>query len=127
MSPPAPCALCGNDQRNDVETILVRWVEPMNGSIWDDIPRCKDRPACRQRFQINAAAKAAETGEPSEPWPLHDSDWAQRLPLPDPADVVEPAPVEAPPALPQPEPEPPPAWAMSATFVDEPDEDMPWV
>jgi hypothetical protein len=62
-----------------------------------------------------------------EPWPLHDSDWAQRLPLPDPADVVEPAPVETPPALPHPEPEPPPAWAMSATFVDEPDEDMPWV
>jgi hypothetical protein len=126
MSPPAPCALCGNELRNDVETILVRWLEAVNGRQWDTIPRCKDRPACRQRFQVNAAAATEAAGKP-EPWPLHDSDWAERLPMPDPADVAPPA--AADPALPADEPPPPPlpAWSMSATFVDEPDEEMPWV
>jgi hypothetical protein len=100
----------------------------VNGRPWDSIPRCRDRPACRQRFNVNAEAQARETEDGKvEPWPLHDSDWAERLPLPEPADVVEAGPVEVSAGPPQPEPEPPPAWAMSSTFVDEPDEDMPWV
>lgn len=45
------CLLCG--AAGDVAVALVAWLEPdpLHGKMFDSIPRCRDRQACRARVE----------------------------------------------------------------------------
>lgn len=60
------CLLCGHTDA-EVRMGLVRWADPAeNGRVFDAIPRCTDRIACRARVE----------DENHEPWPLVDASRA---------------------------------------------------
>jgi hypothetical protein len=50
-----PCFLCGS--RSDVAVSLVEWRDPIVQPApkapirWEDLPRCRDRVACRDRVE----------------------------------------------------------------------------
>jgi hypothetical protein len=56
------CLLCGRID-GDVRVGLVAWAEPIGDRVFDAIPRCSDRVACRARVE----------DENHEPWPLVDA------------------------------------------------------
>jgi hypothetical protein len=71
------CVLCGSETR-DRAMSTVEWIEPIGNERWSWIPRCVDRPACRETVELALG----------EPWPVND-----RTPIPTrPMPVVEPAP-----------------------------------
>lgn len=46
------CLICGHDVRRDLEMALVRWRDPVDGRVFDWIPRCLDRDGCRRRCEF---------------------------------------------------------------------------
>lgn len=85
------CVLCGSEAADRVMAI-VEWLEPIGKEQWSHVPRCVDRPACRDRVERVLG----------EPWPVDDGTPAPE-PLPEPSST--PAVVQA--ATPQEDP----SWA----------------
>jgi hypothetical protein len=58
------CSLCGRED-HDVRMALVAYADEIAailGRLFDFVPRCTDRPDCRERVERSSA----------EPWPLRD-------------------------------------------------------
>lgn len=56
------CILCGQ-RDEDVRMALVRWAQPVGDRVFEAIPRCPDRLACRTRVE----------DANGEVWPLIDA------------------------------------------------------
>lgn len=68
-----PCGLCGNPTRGEVDVSLVRWARPVLGKLFDWMPRCVDRDACRDRVEARpggvwqVADRRSDVVEPGVP------------------------------------------------------------
>ena len=78
------CVICGfeSSSRLDVALSLAHWSEPLAGRIYDAVPRCRDRAACRARCEAAGDLWPIDGHQPKPSEPAEPTNEAAALRLP---------------------------------------------